>query len=491
MSFLRSLPPYGSARDAVILGAISTGNLDAPDWCDVQCGPVTLTVSADYLKIQGERVPMAAPVAQAAVDALDAVLPTPKIVETIEAAATIVPMPTRPPEGAKQLSAEWFAWCEEETNKRMVGISGLVAGHRKDVVICRGMAQRPGRVWIFGARWPNGKRIQPLSGVHEASFADDSHGVRAIRDACLVNGEPARVSEILRDPARATWLSSEGALTFVRYPVKAVAPAPVAPAPTWTLPDGTTLRRGHRGPLVAELQRRLSGQGFVVTHDGLFGPGTEAALIEFQSERGLEADGVVGPQTRKALGWGEEEEEDTDPGEPIPFVQAKNYYPGRQKPIRVIVIHTAEIAEVNNAAENLAAWAAGPNAPMASWHFAIDADSVVQCVREEDTAFAAPGANSDGVQCELAGRAGQGAAGWADAYSQAVLHRAARLVADLCRRHGLPVVKVDAAGLLRGERGIVGHADVTLAYRQSTHTDPGASFPWEAFIRLVSSEFNG
>ncbi len=32
MSFLASLPPHGPARDAAILGAIATGNLDAPDW---------------------------------------------------------------------------------------------------------------------------------------------------------------------------------------------------------------------------------------------------------------------------------------------------------------------------------------------------------------------------------------------------------------------------------------------------------------------------
>lgn len=335
MSFLRSLPAYGPARDAYLLGAIATGNLDEPEWVDVQCGPVTLSVSSDFLKIQSERVPMAAYVAQAACDALGALLPTPKIVEAIDAAATIVAMPTRPPDGNKQLSAEWIAWCEEETQRRMVGISGLVAGHRKDVVIVRAMAGRPGRVWIFGARWPDGRRIEVTAhGGHEAAYNDYSHGTRAIRDACLVNGEPASVSEILKDPARAGWLSSEGALTVVRYPTATTAskPAPAAPTPakpnpattpattaTWTLPEGTTLRRGHRGPLVAELQRRLSAAGFVVTRDSLFGNATESAVMELQSERGLEVDGVVGPQTRKALGWVLPEEEDTEPGD-IPDV---------------------------------------------------------------------------------------------------------------------------------------------------------------------------
>ena len=161
------------------------------------------------------------------------------------------------------------------------------------------------------------------------------------------------------------------------------------------------------------------------------------------------------------------------------------HQPGRNSQIRLVVLHDAEVAEVGTADENLAAWASAPNAPMASWHYCVDNDSAIPCVREEDTAFAAPGANADGIQIEVSGRASQNASGWADAYTQAALGRTARIVADLCRRHALPVAFVDAAGLLRGERGITTHAAVTLAYRQSTHTDPGGAFPMAAFLEMV------
>ncbi|MBM3984025.1 MAG: hypothetical protein FJ304_27910, partial [Planctomycetes bacterium] len=155
MTFLATLPPHGPARDAAILGAIATGNIDPVTWIPVRIGPVVIEVSADYLRIGG-RVPMSGPVAQAACDALGAVLPTPKIVEAIEAAARIVPMPTW--SGPDKLSTARLVWCEEQTVEAMRDVppGTLVAGHRKDVVLCRAMVGRPGRVWIFGARWAHG-----------------------------------------------------------------------------------------------------------------------------------------------------------------------------------------------------------------------------------------------------------------------------------------------------------------------------------------------
>jgi Transglycosylase-like domain/Putative peptidoglycan binding domain len=57
------------------------------------------------------------------------------------------------------------------------------------------------------------------------------------------------------------------------------------------------VKRGHRGPGVALIQRKLG-----ITADGVFGPATERAVRSFQRRKGLAVDGVVGPQTRKALG---------------------------------------------------------------------------------------------------------------------------------------------------------------------------------------------
>lgn len=66
--------------------------------------------------------------------------------------------------------------------------------------------------------------------------------------------------------------------------------------------DGT-LRRSARGPEVSRLQARLRDLGFSPgSIDGIFGPRTEQAVLAFQRSRGLAATGVVGPDTRRALG---------------------------------------------------------------------------------------------------------------------------------------------------------------------------------------------
>jgi hypothetical protein len=58
-------------------------------------------------------------------------------------------------------------------------------------------------------------------------------------------------------------------------------------------------RRAQGGGGVRALQRKLD-----LAADGVFGPGTEAAVKSWQASHGLVADGVVGPATRRALGLG-------------------------------------------------------------------------------------------------------------------------------------------------------------------------------------------
>ncbi|TMR92559.1 peptidoglycan-binding domain-containing protein [Nonomuraea basaltis] len=167
-----------------------------------------------------------------------------------------------------------------------------------------------------------------------------------------------------------------------------------------------------------------------------------------------------------------------------------NKHAGRVAPIRVIVVHTMETGESGNVAENVAQYFAR-KATQASAHLCVDNNSVVQTVLPGDTAWAAPGCNSDGLQIELAGRAGQTKSQWADDYSKDLLDLAARQVAGWCKKYSIPAKRLTRAQLRAGHKGIVGHADVSAVYKRSDHWDPGPDFAWDDFISKVRHYLNG
>jgi N-acetylmuramoyl-L-alanine amidase len=63
------------------------------------------------------------------------------------------------------------------------------------------------------------------------------------------------------------------------------------------------LKEGSTGQQVVNLQYVLNRQGFYSgALDGIFGPKTKAAVVQFQRNHGLQGDGIVGAATLKALG---------------------------------------------------------------------------------------------------------------------------------------------------------------------------------------------
>ena len=171
-----------------------------------------------------------------------------------------------------------------------------------------------------------------------------------------------------------------------------------------------------------------------------------------------------------------------------PFVKARWFTPfpaGQRRRPRVIVIHDMEYPERSTAAEDVAHYFA-TTATQASAHLCIDVDSIVQCVKDNDIAWAAPGCNNDGLQLELAGYARQTRADWLDAYSTKLLANAADAAAQYTLKYtNIPPVHLTNEELRAGKAGIVGHAQVSAVYRKSDHVDPGPAFPWDVFMPLV------
>lgn len=168
----------------------------------------------------------------------------------------------------------------------------------------------------------------------------------------------------------------------------------------------------------------------------------------------------------------------------FPFIQASHYKRVGGRTVDLVVIHTMEAPEKGTTAESVARYFQTTDRDVSS-HYCIDDDTIVQCVREEDVAWCAPGANHNGIHLEHAGYAKQSGADWKDAYSTAMLERSARLTGDLCARYRIPVTWLHPTDLLAGKRGITSHNNVSKAFKRSTHWDPGKGFPIEPYLSLV------
>lgn len=64
-----------------------------------------------------------------------------------------------------------------------------------------------------------------------------------------------------------------------------------------------SFRKGDQGEDIIQIQNRLNDLGYSVVADGDYGSATATAVRNFQADRGLESDGIVGPATyREMLG---------------------------------------------------------------------------------------------------------------------------------------------------------------------------------------------
>jgi N-acetyl-anhydromuramyl-L-alanine amidase AmpD len=175
------------------------------------------------------------------------------------------------------------------------------------------------------------------------------------------------------------------------------------------------------------------------------------------------------------------------------FVQARWYTKtadGVRRKVRVIVIHVMEFYERATAAEEIARdFATRPESNKGSAHVCVDNNSIVQCVRDNDVAYAAPGCNNDGIQIELAGYGKQTRDQWLDDYGMQLLALAAEATAQYCLKYDLPPKHLTDDELRAGDTGIVGHAQASAVYKKSDHTDPGVNFPWDVFMGMVDERF--
>lgn len=181
-------------------------------------------VTPDYLAIGSDedflRIPMSSLTAQRIADLCHCLLPTRRLVDAIyrQAALTLRPQPLRA--GPQMMSNAYYSTHHQAIEQQRGGRAPgeLTVGHKKDVVLSNRLQARPDRVAIYGWHLGPTKPIQPLSTLHENTYADYSHGLRLIRVALTVDGAAASATEVLGDPSLCALLSDEGPISSHRVP---------------------------------------------------------------------------------------------------------------------------------------------------------------------------------------------------------------------------------------------------------------------------------
>lgn len=151
-------------------------------------------------------------------------------------------------------------------------------------------------------------------------------------------------------------------------------------------------------------------------------------------------------------------------------------------PIIRVVVHSAVIPCEPGRARELADLNRR-GATGGSWHYATDPGETVQCSYDRFVCWHAP-PNSHSLGIEMADRPSRVPGRWLGGNHRRMLERTARLTAHLCLAYELPLVWLSPSDLRAGRRGITSHANVTTAWKQSTHWDPGA-FPRLRFMSQV------
>jgi hypothetical protein len=181
--------------------------------------------------------------------------------------------------------------------------------------------------------------------------------------------------------------------------------------------------------------------------------------------------------------------------EPAITRKAANYDEVANTPVTRIVFHATAGGRgfphesESGVAKNTASYFA-KKTTQASAHYVFDVENEEHCVPENRVAWHAP-PNHASVGIEICAEATYTREQWLSPEVWPAVELAAERARDIAARHNVPLIKRSAAELKAGAHGYCGHVDVSTAFHESSHTDPGPGFPWDKLAELLGAPSGG
>jgi hypothetical protein len=191
----------------------------------------------------------------------------------------------------------------------------------------------------------------------------------------------------------------------------------------------------------------------------------------------------------------------------FPFVPAYHTSAGHNLPISRIVIHGTVSGTHAGGARANAEYFQNANSG-GSAHYIVDPGEIIKGASDDTICWhAPPNQFSLGVEfCDWVdyqaaidngdpfwhGKSeAQFNARWSLPDWDKMLRLGAGLVYGLAVSYSVPITRIGVAELLAGKHGLCGHVDVSNAWHQTDHHDPGPSFPWSTFLGYVLAAGKG
>ena len=152
--------------------------------------------------------------------------------------------------------------------------------------------------------------------------------------------------------------------------------------------------------------------------------------------------------------------------------------------IQSICVHTVECPPERDGVA-VAQWQTNP-ANGSSYNVLAGADGIlILCNTDDFMPYAAgPTGNARCLHISLTGYARMSREDWLD--DDAKLRRTAEQIASWSQLYDIPLEFIDADRLRAGARGVHGHAEISAAWQEVDHTDPGPGFPFDVVLAYAA-----